>query len=478
VRWEDRLGEGRLGTWWRFLSRDIWLIDLADAKSWRARVTRISRIVLIAGRGFFRDRCMLQAAALTYLTVFSLVPLLAFVFSVAKGFGAYNQIRTGFVDPFLSRTFGEVGEGSGAQVRNAIENVFAIVDKTDLKALGVVGILLLFWSIIKMMGAIERSLNEIWGVKRSRTLVRRVSDFLAIAIVAPLFLLIGSALSAFQWKNALGDFYPDALERGPWLALVPILVVCAGMTFILLTLPNTSVRLRSALLGGVVAGLLWQAVQSLFVAGLVGLGRWTPVYASFAAIPMFLLWLYLSWVILLIGAELSFAHQNESAYTTSAQTGQVDQAYREALAPRLAGRIAAAFVDAERPPSAFELAHDLGVAPRAVTQVLDELVEHALLARTTRGDDEHGFLPARDLDSVTVLDLLHALRREPDRRSPPVKGRLDERVDRLLFAMDEELRRSLHNYTLRELAASVGEPDRETASHGDATATMAEGRSA
>jgi membrane protein len=190
---------------------------------------------------------------------------------------------------------------------------------------------------------------------------------------------------------------------------------------------------------------------------------------------MFLLWVYLSWVILLIGAELSFAHQNESVYTSAAQTGQVDQAYREALAPRLAGRIAHAFLNGRQAPTAIELARELGVASRAVTQVLDDLVSHDLLARMARDlGEEERFLPARDPDTITVVDLLHALREERESHELPVKGRLDERTDRLLAAMDEELRKSLHNYTLRELGALVGEESRPDARHSGAEGVPAE----
>jgi DNA-binding IscR family transcriptional regulator len=171
---------------------------------------------------------------------------------------------------------------------------------------------------------------------------------------------------------------------------------------------------------------------------------------------MLLLWVYLSWGIFLVGAELAFAVQNEPAFTSMARTGKVDATFRERIAPRLAGRIVHAFLRGQSAPTTAELAGELGVAPRTVAQVLESLCLANLLARTPVGIDD-GFLPARDPATITVLDLLFALRREEGASVPPVRNRLDERVDRVLAALDEENRRSLSNHTLAELARTLAE---------------------
>jgi membrane protein len=202
------------------------------------------------------------------------------------------------------------------------------------------------------------------------------------------------------------------------------------------------VRLASALLGGIVAGTVWQAIQVLHVTGQIQLARHNPIYSSFAALPLLLLWIYLSWSVFLSGAELAWGFQNEAAFTSMARTGKVDQAFRERIAPRLAGRIARAFLAGGRPPTTGELAGQLGVAPRTVAQVLETLCSANLLARTSVGIDD-GFLPGRDPETITMLDLLHALRREEGASTPPMRTRLDERVERVLAALDEENKREL-----------------------------------
>ncbi len=518
--WLEALASGKYGGLWRFLSRDIWLIEVGDLSRFRRTLTRLSRVMLLAGRGFYRDSCFQQAAVLTYIAIFSMVPFLAVTFSIAKGFGADQRLRNDVVIPFLDATFGSNGEQAhvdapeeagaplasgkdsealsepsseplttdaapgvpgvsaedvaaasaldptaevldpsvalatgelggaseeeaGAVVRSAIDKVFDFVDRTDVSTLGVFGGFFLLYSIIKMLGAIERALNEIWGIRRARTLVRKVSDYVTIAAVSPILLVTGAGLSAFLREQ--GADSPALLK------LVPVLVVSAAMIFLLVTIPNTRIRLASAIFGGIIAAFLWQGIQLLHVEGQLGLARFNKLYSGFAAFPMFLLWIYFSWVALLAGAELAFAHQNERVYTSIAQTGEVDQAYREALAPRLAGRIAAAFLRGERAPTGPELANDLCVAMRVLSVVLEDLVAYGLLARSSDGEED-GYLPARDVDTITIAELLRALRHDGVENAPPVRNRLDERVDRLLAALEDERDKSLHNFTLRELA--------------------------
>ncbi len=429
----------------QFIERDIWLLEPAALPRLQALLTRALRVIVITTRGFFRDRCLQRAAALTYSTIFALPPMLAFAFAAAKGFNVYARLKEDAIDPFLDQTFGASVEGATQDVRHAVDQIFAYVEETDLKALGGFALAFTIYTTIKMLGTVEGALNDIWGVKRARSLVRRVSDYLAIVVIAPAFLLVATAATTFLEGRAIPFSW-----GGQTIKLLPLLAVWFGLSFVFMTLPNTRVHLSSAVIGGIVAGTIWQGVQVLHLAGQIELARYNTIYASFAAVPMLLLWIYLSWSVFLLGGELAFAHQNEPAYTSMARTGKVDQLFRERLAPRLAGRITAAFLAGKPAPSAADLASDAGVGPRTVMQVLETLVGADLLARTA--DDEGGFLPARDPETITVLDVLLAMRREQDARQPPATCRLDERVDRILTALDEELSRSLHNYTLSELA--------------------------
>jgi membrane protein len=478
-RWRRRAERAVL-----FARKDIWLLETHGLPRALALLTRTARVLLITVRGFFRDRCLQQAAALTYSTIFSLPSVLAFAFAAAKGFNLYTKLKEGAIEPFLNSTFGERTTGAAPELRQAVDQIFTYVEKSDLSALGGVALAFVLYTALKLLGAVEGSLNDIYGVKRARTLLRRVSDYLAIVVVAPIFLLTAMALTAFLESQSAAVLSSEAVQSavGGDAALrtlelasrfLPLLAVWFGMTFVYMTLPNTRVHFGSAILGGVVAGTIWQAVQVLHLAGQIHLARYNAIYSSFAAIPMLLLWIYLSWSIFLIGAELAFAHQNEPAFTSMARTGKVDQRFRESIAPRLAGRIVHAFLRGQRAPTAGELAGELGVAPRTVAQVLETLVNANLLARASVGLDD-GYLPARDPETITVLDLVLALRRDEGASQVPVRGKLDERVDRILAALDEENARSLSNYTLSELARTVSEGSEPLPTAGDGSPRAAE----
>ena len=444
--------KGLVGRLLRFAKRDLWSIEVMNLSPVRRYFTRLARVAFIAVRGFHRDRCMQQGAALTYLTIFALPAFLALVFAVAKGFDAFGRLKQGPIQGFLDRSFPLNGDEGSRRIREVVEQIFTYVENANLKLLGTAGVLFLLYATLKMLGSVEAALNEIWGVQRSRSLVRKLSDYLAIVIVIPVVLLIGTAFTGFlssyrEIRSLIGGF--DV--QGPMLAAVPLVSVCLGMTLVLMTLPNTRVKLVPALLGGILAGVSWQVAQVAFLEFQLGLTRLNAVFSSFAAVPLLLSWIYLSWLVLFAGAELSFAVQNEGAITTLARTGPVDQHFKEALAPRLAGRIAAAFLAGDRPPGAVQLAADLGVSPRTITTILEQLVHHRLLAETTE-DEEEGYLPARDPGTITVLDLLHALRSEEGCGTAPTGSPLDHRVDRILAGFDEAIRASGRDVNLRELA--------------------------
>ncbi len=452
----------------RFFRHDIWLLDATQLAAPLRLVVRVVRVIMIGVRGFLRDRCMQQAAALTYLTIFAMPAFLAMMFAVAKGFDAFDQLRKGPIQSFLDTSFPvpapEPGaaatavEPSGSErIREVIDQIFEYVENANLKLLGAAGVLFLLYATLKMLGSVEKSLNEIWGVQRARSLMRKFSDYLAIVIVIPVVLLIGTAFTGlFSSANERGEGAAGGLAnvmQHPWLtAAIPVLAISLGMTLVLMMLPNTRVRVLPALFGGLLAGVSWQIAQFLFLEFQIGLTRVNAVFSSFAAVPLLLTWIYISWIVLFAGAELSFALQNERLITTIARTGTIDQRFKEAMAPRLAGRVVAAFLEGRDPPDATSLATDIGVSPRAVALVLEQLVEHRILSLST-DEDEDGYLPARDPDTITVLDLLQAMRVEPDANPVPVTSKLDERVDRLLDGMDQAIRSSLHNHTLRELAS-------------------------
>ena len=456
----------------RFVSHDLWMIELGSASGLHRWLTRSARVVVIASREFLRNKCMQHAMALTYLTIFSLPALLALVFSVAKGLNVFSKLKDGPIDGFLDHAFPESvaveGEalapavegaaegtglaagGGGQGIRDMVEQIFAKVQEADLGVLSALGVLFLVFTALKMLGSVEGAFNHIWGVKRSRTLLRKFTDYLAIVTVAPLMLMVGTGFTGLLSSSKLRGFLGD--ENSFFFTwAIPVISICLGMTLVLSTLPNTRVRLRNALAGGLVAGISWQLAQVAFVNVQIGLMNANPILSSFAVVPLLLSWIYLSWLTLFVGCEVSYACQNVDLITAVTRTGKVDQAYREALAPRLAGRVAAHFLAGEEPPNVDDLAAETGLAPRLLGEVLDQLVEHRILAAS--GDEqEETYLPARDPATIRLSDVLFAMRRIPECQAPPEHSELDQRSSQALAALQLELSASQHNLTLEELA--------------------------
>lgn len=467
-------------------TRDIWLAEAAGESKLRAFGLRVSRVLVLTARGFHQHRAMVQAAALTYYTVLSIVPMLAVSFAVARGLGAYEQLKNDALIPFLNRYLGggdaaeagaELGpqaDGMG-QLRSAVDQIIALVDGTNDLPLGMFGLALLLYTAVKLLSAVERSLNDIWGILHGRSLARRFSDYIAIVVVTPILLLVGTAsttaLRTLRLKSGVGDVEVDLSGFMTFvLQAAPLAVIWLGLTFAYFAMPNTRVRISSAAMGGAAAAGLWLVSQFAYVELQIGIANYNGLYAGFAALPIFLFWVFFSWVIFLIGAELSYAHHSVPLYTSIARMGTVDHAFRESLALRLCGRIADLFLSGERPESAAELAADLEVAPRAVNQVLEHLITAGILVRTGDRDDDF-FLPARDLELVTVLDVLGALKQEEGSQPLGASTRLDQRVDRILEGLEGEARASLHNYTLRELALAAHEPTGSGAEGDEAVAS-------
>lgn len=444
----------------RFFAEDAWRRDRVASGN---PFFRAARVAYLAARGFFADHCLFRASALTYITVLSLVPLLAFSFSVAKGFGFYRDLLDKTINPFLDRTFGPLNtEGalvlareSAPEMRRAIDRVLAFVDGTDVSALGFFGLALLLVTVVKLLGTIERSFNDIWGVQRSRSLVRKLSDYLAMVVVGPIFLFVAAGVTTALQNSTVRESFGLSAAVEVLLKTLPVLSLWAGFTFVYMALPNTRTRFGSALLGGLVAGALMQVALLVHIRFQVGIANYNAIYSSFAAIPIFLVWINTSWIIVLFGAEVAFAHQSEPSYAHVTQSELADHKFKERLGLRALARIAHAFLEGRPPRTAAELANELAAPQRVLEEVLYTFEERGILAVSGEGD-EAVFLPARDLDAITVKSILDALKGTAGHPDPKGGAPIDEHIDRILAGLDDEFEGSRHNRTLRSLGEAAG----------------------
>lgn len=439
----------------RFFGVRIWMVRLVDLRPGRALLYRGSRIAYSTVRGFRENRLTFRAAALTYFTVLSIVPFLAFAFSVLKGFGAYRSFVDGFIRPYIAATF-----GPNPALRTAIEKVLDFVEHTDVSSLGTVGLLFLLYTSISLLSSVESVLNAIWGAKRKRPFLRQVTDYTTLLVTTPLLFLVAITFATAAQSSGIVAFLRHQLALGLvidfFLRLSSLLVTCLAMVILYLILPNVRTRISSALLGGLLSGVLWQISLILHVQFQVGVARYNALYAGFGAIPIFMVWTYVSWLVVLLGAQLAAGHQNEQTMRQMLRARHADQALKEWLAVAITAHLARRFVRGGSKLTALGLADRLEVPALAIEDIVESLMRADIVAKSVAGT-EIVYLPARDLDNVRVEDVREALRRDPqatDLRAA-VEQQLGPRLRALLGALEQERRQSRHNLTLRALADLV-----------------------
>ncbi|NLW49364.1 MAG: YihY family inner membrane protein [Candidatus Brocadiaceae bacterium] len=435
----------------RFLKGDVWRVRSRDLPPSRSFLIRQVRIVLLALRGFRTDRCSLRASALTYFTVLSIVPAVAMTFGVAKGFG---------LEAMLEERIRTALHGQPEVADHLIRFSQSLLESARGGVIAGVGIAVLFWTVIKVLTHVEKSFNAIWGVEEQRPLPRRFADYLSMMLIGPVLLIVSGGVTVLvagkvqgfvQGVSLLGFLAPVVTRL---LRLLPYCLGWGLFAFAYIVMPNTRVRFRSALLGGVVAGTLYQIVQWVYIAFQVGVAKYNAVYGSFAALPLFLVWLQLSWLIVLFGAELSFASQNVETYEFEPDCRLASRSSKRLVALRIVQVVVQRFAGGLNPLTAAEISRQVGVPIRLTTEILHELVEARVLSETPiENAKDLAHLPARPPEQLTIAFVLEALDdRGGDTLRPAESPELEELADSLR-AFREELRRSPANTPLLRAAA-------------------------
>lgn len=421
----------------------------------RALLHTAARIAYATARGFLENRLTLRAAALTYYSVLSLVPFLAFAFAVLKGLGAYNGFVTGTVRPYLERTF-----GGSRSLLAAMEFILQFVDRTNVSTLGVVGLLTLIYTSVSLISSVEAALNDVWGARSQRPFLRQLTDYVTLLVTTPLLVFVATTFATAAQSSQAVQFLRDTLQLGTvidfLLRFTSVVVVGTALFGIYVILPNVHVRPASALLGAAVSALLWQGALVVHVQFQMGVAGYNALYSVMGAVPIFLVWTYLSWVVVLAGAQVAACHQNQRAMGERFASKHLDQDLRERVALALAALVARDFRAGVRRPEA-DLADALQVARAMAGDILTALVRAGILARGVLGRDVF-YLPGRELTAIRVADVRDGVRREPEADSlrEQVNGHIPARLREALDAAESEWRQSARNLTLQELSELAG----------------------
>ena len=413
---------------------------------------RFLRTILILVQDIVHGQLTLRAMSLVYTTLLSIVPLLALCFSVLKAFGVHNKIQPmllTFLEPL-----GEEGKDIAANIVQFIENM-------NVGVLGAVGLALLLYTAISLMQKIEQSLNYIWHIKNPRRIGERVVRYLSVIMIGPIlvFSALGITATVMNHDAMRGMMEIGILDDTVKIVskIVPYLLVSSFFTFVYIFIPNTRVRFKPALIGGLVSGIAWQTAGWIFATFVASSNNYAAVYSSLAILILFMIWLYLCWLILLFGASVAFYVQHqEYLYFRDGKpklSDRLSNRMRERIALSIMCLIAGKFLDGEPMPSASEFKRLLGVPVHVLQTVLDALERQEFVVQNS--EDPPAYLPARDPSLVTVTQVLNTMRiaGEEHLLSPetlPVQQPVEQVLDQVQRAVES----SVGDISLRDLVTN------------------------
>lgn len=387
-----------------FLTVRIWRIKRQEVSPLTYFLYEIIKKLYLAIERATTKRMISSAAALTYSTLLAIVPILAVVFAIARGFGFNKYIEEWFRDALASQP-------QVAETIVGFVNSYLVHTKSGI-FLGI-GLVFMLWTVLMLISNIEQTFNYIWQVKKPRSVFRTITDYLSMFLLVPIVIVITSGVSIFvaTIANQLDGYALLGTTVRFLIDLMPYAIMSAVFVALYLFMPNTKVKFSCALVPGILAGVAMQGLQLVYIHSQIWVSSYNAIYGSFAALPLFMLWVQISWTICLFGAELCYASQNLEDFAFKAQTDDISHRYRLMLSLLLANRICKRFDEGKRPYSALELKLETGIPIRITTDLLYELTKVHIITEVTRDEkgDESLFQPAESLSRLTVGTLIDRL---------------------------------------------------------------------
>ncbi len=435
------------------IHRFIWSYNPCDPLQPRSRVRHYLQIMVMVGRDIMGGMLTLRSMSLVYTTLLSIVPLLAVSISVLKGFGVHDQL-----EPTLVRLLAPLGERS-VEISSRI---VGFVDNMKIGVLGALGLGLLIFTVVSLIQKIESAFNHTWRLQSSRNLMQRFSNYLSVVLVGPVLMFSAVGITASLSSNTVITiinelpYMSDLIRLGG--KLVPYLLIIGAFTFIYLLVPNTRVQPRSALFGAVIAGILWESSGILFTSFIGGSTSYTAIYSGFAILLMLMIWLYLSWLILLIGSSIAYYHQYPERLKWTKGDFYLSARMREQMIFQLMVNIARHHdQQSDIPTSIDNLATYQQVPVEIIARMVQALEDDNLIRQSN--DEFQTYLPARSLNRILLIDVLRSSREAEDNRK---KANLycEPAVASLMLDIEQQFESRLGEATLADFINSS--PEQQT----------------
>lgn len=432
-----------------FIKTDIWEVPSENLPRKRSFFIKLLKAVVLTLRRFNEDKCSLRASALTFYSLLSVVPVVALVFGVAKGFGFEKHLETQFLEKF---------PGHEEVVTQIIGFARSLLEETRGGMIFGTGMLTLFWLAIKLLSNIERSFNHIWRIEKSRSTGRKLSDYISIMLICPIFVIISSSFTVFMVTQItlitekfafLGVFSPFIFFI---FKLIPYFAIWVVFAFIYIFMPNTKVNFLSGFVAGIIAGTIYQVVNGLYINFQIGVGQYNAIYGSFAALPLFLIWLQVSWIIVLFGAEISFLFQNMEEYEFEHDCLHVSPAFKKLLTLQTAHLVIKNFSCGHKHLTAREISNALSIPINLVRQIIHELIECGIISEIrAEKNKESEYQPACTINVLTVKYIIDAIEQRGVATLRVAQTKELETLSETLKAFNDRIENSPENKLLKDI---------------------------
>jgi membrane protein len=431
------------------LNDAIWHTPITEISKGKVFLFKQLRIIIVAARGFLKDNVQLRASALTFYTLLSLIPIAAIAFAIAKGFGLDQDLSDIITNDF--QAYKEV-------LNPILDKAKGAIDQTRGGYMAGIGVVVLFWSVMALLNHIESSFNHIWQIRSSRQWFRKATDYITIMLVAPVFIILSSSITIFI-STSLTEYMSKAPILEFFKPIVSLLVQFApffltwfALTILFIIMPNTKVKYGPAIIAAIISGTILQFLQYLYLDLQFGILKLSAIYGSFAFFPLFILWLQSSWIVVLLGAEISFANQNISRYEFESEALNISNYHKRALVIMIMQMIIRNFAIGEKPISAEYISQTLKIPVRLSRDILQDLSSVQLVSIIHENENkERLYQPALDINKLTVSFVFSRLDKKGSEHINVSKNKDFEKIVGMLEKFDRLIAKSDSNVLIRDL---------------------------
>ncbi len=410
----------------RFIKEDIWMLSEHEFSPLKATFIKSLKIVLLALHGFMRDLCPLRASALTLYTLLAVVPVIAMLFGIAKGFGLEKMLEQQLLEQIPHQD---------TTVLKLIDFAQNLLEKTQGEVVAGIGVIMLLWSVTSMIGNIEDSFNYIWKISKGRPLNRKLSDYISFMLLGLFLLILSSSITVFLKTKITGlstaialPQFGEGLLLGA-LSLSPLLLMIGLFSITFIFMPNHKVNTGAGIIAAVVTGIMYHVLQSLYLGLQIGVSNYNAIYGSLAALPLFVIWVQIGWMIVLFGCQIAFYTQNYSGYRHNHSFSAFSFTLKKIVALHVTALIVNNFVHLSKPLTADAIASGLQISKAVVQSLLDFLTASHIVIRLKTEDGDDVYLPATDTNKLTVAFVINAMEQcgrnnLPDFKQDPLFGNM------------------------------------------------------